>query len=201
MELAGLSCAISIAKSYPISSHHKVLVCSGPGNNGGDGLVCARHLKFFVGIGYSPSIYYPKITDKPIFHGMVNQCKLLGINISDTIPANFDDYQLIVDSLFGFSFKPPVRAEFIEIMKKLTSTKIPIASIDIPSGWDVNEGPGVEYAIQADMLISLTAPKLCAKFFKGKYHFLGGRFVPDALKAEYDLKLPTYPGYEQVVQL
>ena len=32
--------------------------------------------------------------------------------------------------------------------------------------------------LNATMLISLTAPKLCAKSFTGKYHFLGGRFVP-----------------------
>jgi len=50
MELAGLSVATSIAKSYPAQSFkdHKVLVICGPGNNGGDGLVAARHLKLFV---------------------------------------------------------------------------------------------------------------------------------------------------------
>lgn len=49
MELAGLSVAVALAKSYPIDGgDNKVLVASGPGNNGGDGLVAARHLKLFV---------------------------------------------------------------------------------------------------------------------------------------------------------
>lgn len=49
MELAGLSVAVAVTKAYPReTSHPKVLVCSGPGNNGGDGLVAARHLKMFV---------------------------------------------------------------------------------------------------------------------------------------------------------
>jgi len=52
MELAGLSCATAIAKAYPPSSMSRsppaVLVICGPGNNGGDGLVCARHLRLFV---------------------------------------------------------------------------------------------------------------------------------------------------------
>ena len=49
MELAGLSVAVALTKAYPRGpSHPNVLVCSGPGNNGGDGLVAARHLKMFV---------------------------------------------------------------------------------------------------------------------------------------------------------
>jgi NAD(P)H-hydrate epimerase len=50
MELAGLSVASAIAKCYPLDQlkPEGVLVCCGPGNNGGDGLVAARHLKLFV---------------------------------------------------------------------------------------------------------------------------------------------------------
>ena len=32
------------------------------------------------------------------------------------------------------------------------------------------------------MLVSLTAPKRAARFFEGPYHYLGGRFVPPAIK-------------------
>uniref|UniRef100_A0A914YTH0 NAD(P)H-hydrate epimerase n=1 Tax=Panagrolaimus superbus TaxID=310955 RepID=A0A914YTH0_9BILA len=46
MELAGLSCAQAIYSFYPKPS--KCLIIVGPGNNGGDGIVCARHLKLFV---------------------------------------------------------------------------------------------------------------------------------------------------------
>lgn len=32
--------------------------------------------------------------------------------------------------------------------------------------------------LRPEMLISLTAPKLGAKHFEGKYHYIGGRFIP-----------------------
>jgi NAD(P)H-hydrate repair Nnr-like enzyme with NAD(P)H-hydrate epimerase domain len=44
MELAGLSVAASLADVYPPDTLLRVLVLAGPGNNGGDGLVAARHL-------------------------------------------------------------------------------------------------------------------------------------------------------------
>lgn len=50
MELAGLSVAQAVAAEYPVDSMPRILIVAGPGNNGGDGLVAARHLNHF---GYS----------------------------------------------------------------------------------------------------------------------------------------------------
>lgn len=65
-------------------------------------------------------------------------------------------YRFIVDGLFGFSFKPPVRESFQDIMSLLTETDVPIVSIDIPSGWNVETGPYGEKWIKPELLISLT---------------------------------------------
>ncbi|VDN10878.1 unnamed protein product [Dibothriocephalus latus] len=58
-----------------------------------------------------------------------------------------------------------------------------------------------EDLLQPDCLISLTAPKLCARRFNGRYHFLAGRFIPPVLAEKYQLNLPPYPGSCQFVQL
>lgn len=197
MELAGLSCATAIHKCYPPGDHNRVLVLCGPGNNGGDGLVCARHLKLF---GYSPEVYYPVRTDKPLYHNLVHQCATFEVTVSDCLPENIDVYDVLVDALFGFSFKPPVRPNFLSVMDVLKSTRRPICSIDVPSGWSV-EGVPENNEIKPELLISLTAPKECARSFRGKYHYLGGRFVPKQLADKYRLELPSYPGAECCVQL
>ncbi|XP_014212096.1 NAD(P)H-hydrate epimerase [Copidosoma floridanum] len=202
MELAGQSCAIAIAKCYPLSAESKnnVLVCCGPGNNGGDGLVCARHLKLF---GYLPELYYPKKTNNNLYHNLLHQCKENDIPVLEktTDIKDTKNYKVIVDALFGFSFKPPVRPDFVSIINVLKSSSAPICSIDIPSGWNVESGPPQEDGIEPEMLVSLTAPKLCAKSFNGKYHYLGGRFVPKNLEMAHKLNLPKYPETDLVVPL
>ncbi|XP_063866026.1 NAD(P)H-hydrate epimerase-like [Scylla paramamosain] len=202
MELAGMSCAHAIAEAYNPEQKKSVLVCCGPGNNGGDGLVCSRHLKF---LGFSPVILYPKPNDKPLFNNLVKQCHMFDIPFIEAMPdlsALDKEYDLIVDALFGFSFKPPVRPLFVPILEILFQTTVPVISVDIPSGWHVEDGPPKDVpSIAPDMLVSLTAPKLCAKHFKGRYHVLGGRFVPPKLKEKYQLELPPYPGTSQTVVL
>lgn len=84
---------------------------------------------------------------------------------------------VILDAIFGFSFKPPVRAPFDAVLPLLTASKKPIVSVDIPSGWDVEAGNASGVGLNPDVLISLTAPKEGVRAFKGR-HFLGGRFVP-----------------------
>lgn len=66
-------------------------------------------------------------------------------------------------------------------------------------GWDVEQGSAD--GMQPDMLISLTAPKKSASLFRGRYHFLGGRFVPPGLERKYQLNLPQYPDTDCVLQL
>lgn len=99
---------------------------------------------------------------------------------------------VVLDAIFGFSFKPPVRAPFDEALTLLSGENVPpIVSVDVPSGWDVergrpegalpvsgdgNEGKKAP-ALEPAVLISLTAPKEGVRQFKGR-HFLGGRFVP-----------------------
>lgn len=82
-----------------------------------------------------------------------------------------------MDALFGFSFKPPVRAPFDEVLPILNESRLPILSLDIPSGWDVEEGDTLKVGLNPDVLITLTAPKKGVANFLGR-HFLGGRFVP-----------------------
>lgn len=127
MELAGLSCAHAIAKCFEASKHKRVLVCCGPGNNGGDGLVCARHLSL---MNYKPYIYYPKPTPNPLYENLTHQCKAMNIKFVTSCPSEEEltqCYDLIVDALFGFSFKPPVRENFLPIINLLQKTNIPIA--------------------------------------------------------------------------
>ena len=59
MELAGLSVAQATHDFWRMKQSKRILVVCGPGNNGGDGIVAARHLQMF---GYECSILYPKQT-------------------------------------------------------------------------------------------------------------------------------------------
>jgi len=78
---------------------------------------------------------------------------------------------------------------------------MPVVSIDVPSGWDVENGDVLNIGLNPSLLVSLTAPKMCSTHFRGQFHIVGGRFVPPAIAEKYNLKLPSYPGREQFVEL
>jgi NAD(P)H-hydrate epimerase len=87
---------------------------------------------------------------------------------------------VVLDAIFGFSFKPPLRAPFDKALPLVAKCKKPVVSVDIPSGWDVDTGRGntaVEGVLDPEVLVSLTAPKEGVKAFQG-IHYLGGRFIP-----------------------
>eukprot|EP00850_Spirogloea_muscicola_P010451 SM000061S19278 [mRNA] locus=s61:502661:506248:+ [translate_table: standard] len=205
MELAGLSVACAIFEVYKPASSSRVLVLCGPGNNGGDGLVAARHLAHF---GYTPHVCYPKPTDKPIYHGLVKQLKSQEVPFVEAgdLPSDLaSEFDLVVDAIFGFSFRGAPRPPFDTILQQLASlegaARPQIVSVDVPSGWHVEEGDTTGVGLQPHMLVSLTAPKQCARGFRGDHHFVGGRFVPAAVARKLQITLPRYQGSAPMVQL
>lgn len=105
----------------------------------------------------------------------------------------------------GFSFQGAVRAPFDHILATIREAATPVCAVDIPSGghtavqcpvsgllqwktkpcvymhpsgWDVEKGNTRGNGLEPKMLVSLTAPKLCAKTFSG-IHYIGGRCGSD----------------------
>ena len=193
MEIAGLTVAKVINKEFILKNklkNKKIIILCGPGNNGGDGLVCSRYLKEFG--NYVEILYPKKNTKNPLYNRLITQCENYEIKINEKIYETkeeyekiFDEFDIIVDALFGFSFKGEIRQPFKTIIESMKKYENKIISIDIPSGFDIDKGNIFNTFIPKG-LVSLTLPKLCSKDFKGE-HFLGGRFVPKKLFEKFNL--------------
>lgn len=180
MELAGYSVASAtlsfISSSYSYHSGETgptALVICGPGNNGGDGLVAARHLKHF---GFFPSILYPKPGKGSIFGNLLKQATDLEIPILQTAPnsTELNNFNVVIDAIFGFSFKGPATEPFASIINLLAASAVPVVSVDVPSGWNVNDGDTYNTGFKPHAVISLTVPKQCMRGYDG-IHYVGGR--------------------------
>ncbi|XP_048831976.1 yjeF N-terminal domain-containing 3-like [Brienomyrus brachyistius] len=204
IEIWGHACAVAIAKAFPLGTLAKkqptVLVVCGPDQNGSVGLVCARHLRIFE---YEPTIFYPKRSPQSLHQDFTVQCEKMDIPFLSYLPTEVqlinDAYNLVIDAILGPEADyTDVKEPYSSILATLKQIKIPIVSVDVPSGWNADE-PGTD-GINPEVLISLTVPKRCAASFLGK-HFLVGRFLPYDIQKKYELNLPEYPGTDCLIQL
>ena len=146
---------------------------------------------------------------------LLKQAIAFGVQTIDALPSAYlpfldvrsreelaASYDMVVDAILGFSAHGALRAPYDTIIGAVNASSLPVVCIDIPSGWDVDEGDVRKEGIcNADMLISLTAPKACARFFKGRFHYLGGRFVAPVVFTQFPVHLPPYSGSELCVRL
>ena len=83
-------------------------------------------------------LYYPRRPKKEIYEILVTQCEKLRLPFLSSLPPapEIDDhYQVVVDAIFGFGFKgTTVKDPFNSILTTLKEVKVPIASVDVPSG-------------------------------------------------------------------
>jgi NAD(P)H-hydrate epimerase len=200
MELAGLSVSQAVYLLSPPSKTPNVLVACGPGNNGGDGLVAARHLHHF---GYKPSVYFPKQTKNELYGRLRTQLEQLKVPFTDDFVGAMGTSDYVIDAIFGFSFSGEVREPFPGVIRALAESKVPVLAVDAPSSWNIEDGPpsdGPGKGYNPDALISLTAPKPLVRWFKGR-HFVGGRFVSEEIAEKYGFDIPPYKGSDQVVEV
>ncbi|XP_071583895.1 yjeF N-terminal domain-containing protein 3 [Heliangelus exortis] len=206
IEIWGHACAVAVTKAFPLPSLPRkqptVLVVCGPAQNGAIGLVCARHLRSF---DYEPTIFYPKRSPDPLHRDFTTQCEKMDIPFLSYLPTEVqlinDAYNAVVDAVLGAEEEVGEgRGPCAPILATLRLVRIPIVSLDVPSGWDTEVG-GSGGGISPEVLVSLSAPKLCSRRFLGRQHFVAGRFLPYDLQKKFELNPPQYPGTECVVAL
>jgi NAD(P)H-hydrate epimerase len=169
MENAGRSVADVICRDFDPC---RVLIVAGKGNNGGDGLVAARHL---ATRGFSPQVI---LLEDP---ALLKSDPLLNLNIvrrmnvplfcvtavsEDELAGYFQDAGLIVDAIFGVGIHSPVRGIFENAIRAINQSRKKVVSVDVPSGLDADTGAVRGAAVMATRTLTLALPK--AGLLKGE---------------------------------
>lgn len=175
MEAAGATAARELEQSYyPELKTGELAVVCGPGNNGGDGLVLARHMH---SAGFRQLTIY--ITDTPKSElGLLNlkRAELHGIKVI-SLKENFEKLDklksanLIVDAIFGVGLNKSIDGDYLKVIEIINSCKVPKVSLDTPSGLDCDKGVVLNNCVKASMTISFGLAK--PGFFVGQ----GPQFV------------------------
>ncbi len=155
MEKAGLSVVEAIRREFPEAK--RVLVIAGKGNNGGDGLVVARHLHL---MGYRVS-YVLALGEDLKGDALLQYQILKNLGLEPLKEVNWSSFDLIVDALFGTGFKPPAVGAGVEWINLMNSSRIPIVSVDIPSGLFADSGKEYEPSVKAHLTVTFQFPKVC----------------------------------------
>lgn len=214
MERAGTLSARAIAARWPVGGR-RVLVLTGPGNNGGDGLVCARVL---AAEGASVIVYIWQRTADP---ADVNWRLCREQNIPLVLASEDADFSMlraevaraavIVDALLGTGVTRPITGTLASLLgvvraevARRSSTPDPdvpfvtptapaahvsrpvVAAIDLPSGLNPDTGALDPATLPADLTITFALPKL------GQYAWPGAGAVGELVIA--DIGIPTAQG-------
>jgi NAD(P)H-hydrate epimerase len=179
MERAGRRVTEFILEHYPRSGF-KASIFVGPGNNGGDALVVARHLSKE---GLACSLHYLASPERLTVDALKNYQriqqrlaqypKLKEINStrpdwSKIIEKDLIDSTIIVDGLFGTGLSRDLEGRAAEVVRLINDSKLPTVSIDIPSGLHSDDGRVLGDAVRADHTITMGYPKVGMLFYPGK---------------------------------
>lgn len=164
MENAGRGSAELLLR---LGVHGRGVICCGKGNNGGDGLVIARHLDNFRvdvkvilfgdpgELSGDASINF-KIIDKA---GLpITVIKKEDIN-QEAIRQELAGAEWIIDALFGTGLSGPVKSPYDTIIDTINAANASVLAVDIPSGLDGDTGKPLGATIRANHTATFVAAK------------------------------------------
>lgn len=174
-----------------------VLVACGPGNNGGDGFVLARHLHragLAVSVAFAGDLARLPDDARAAYAAWLADGGTLH---PDLPPPPADGWGLVVDALFGIGLQRPLEGRYASWIDTLNAQACPRLAIDIPSGLDADTGRRLGPCFEATHtitfiaakpgLLTLDGPDQC-----GKLHVDTIDLIPEALVAAHGWEIqPT----------
>ena len=156
MENAGRAVAEMAARMAGGDRTRHISIVAGPGNNGGDGVVAARHL---LNAGYDVTVHLAVNPERIAGDALPNYQVLrrMGACFEDItrITALIDlkdelrQASVVVDALLGTGISRPVEGQFADIIDIMNDAGVPILAVDVPSGLDADRGVPANTAVRA----------------------------------------------------
>lgn len=165
MESAGALAAREIEMSYlPELTRGSASVICGPGNNGGDALVAARHLHSAGYRNLQVYIVAPGKSRSDMFRKQLKRAELQGLQIVDLTESpertvQIQSSQLIVDGLFGIGFRGSVVEPFVKVIEIMNASRAPRVSLDCPSGLNCDSGQADAATVRASTTVTFGLAK------------------------------------------
>ena len=145
----------------------RVVIACGPGNNGGDGGVVARHLDAW-GFDVLVAWFVDPVGlkgDAAIQRDILERSQIEAILVEpDAEPARIDALwpgaDWAVDGLLGTGATRPVEGLLARAIASLNRSNRPVLALDLPSGLDADTGLPLGDAVRATATATFVAPKL-----------------------------------------
>ena len=177
MENAGRAAAVIARQMLLGQTIGKRVACLvGGGNNGGDGMVAARHLaNWGAVVKVISGTSKDKMKSVPL--GQLNIIEKMGIPILST-DHTLGDFDLLIDSLIGYGLEGNPRDRAATIIKDANASGRPILALDVPSGMNATTGEAYDPCIKATATLTLALPKT-GFLARGASLYLGDLYLAD----------------------
>ncbi len=155
MERAGLAAA-ELTRDL-IGDGKRILIVAGPGNNGGDAFVAARHLKswwYDVTLVFAGNAATLPVDAAAAWSAW---CAAGGSALVEIPAAGRWDF--VIDGLFGIGLARNLSGRFLELVRHINHLKLPTLALDVPSGLDADTGQVFGAAVRATHTLSFIANK------------------------------------------